>query len=98
MTEPEAIPYKIAYSGRVRDDLKALLRQQVAAGVGPATLSVIKAIDYRLRVYPQFGEILHDLQTEGQSRWIATVPPLVVDYIIDEVNRTVFVIAPLKVL
>ncbi len=34
----------------------------------------------------------------GQSKWHATVPPFFVEYVIDEANRTVYVVMPLKVL
>jgi hypothetical protein len=100
MTQPgsPAQTYKVAYSGRVREKLAEVLRQQVTVGNGPAALNAIKALDYRLRVYPQFGEVLQDLQMEGESRWIAAVPPFVVEYIIDEVHRCVFVVVPLKIL
>jgi hypothetical protein len=61
-------------------------------------LQALKAIDHRLSVYPQFGEPLRDLKMRGETLWIGTIEPLVVQYIIDEPNRLVFVVVPLKIL
>jgi len=100
MNEADSGPphYKVVYSGLVREELKQLLYRTRDQHRGAQTLRAIKELDRRLRIYPQFGEELQDLQMEGQTRWIATVPPFVVDYIIDEINRMVFIIVPLKML
>lgn len=58
-------------------------------------LDAVKTIDRLLRLYPQFGELLRDLKFEGHQLWIAVVPPLVVQYIVDEERRMVFVVVPL---
>jgi hypothetical protein len=90
------VPYRVVYSERVRLELKELLTRAVARGFGPQALNAAKEIAARLRIYPQFGEPLRDLQTEGETLWTGTVPPLVVQYVIDEDNRLVFVVVPLK--
>lgn len=89
-------PYHVSYSGRVRDALVALLARAGAAGHGAAALAAVQQIDYRLKVYPQFGEPLRDLNMPGETDWIGTVDPLVVEYIIDEPHHAVFVIVPIK--
>jgi hypothetical protein len=68
------------------------------SGLGQQALNAVKQIDARLRIFPQFGEPLCDLKTAGETLWIGTVPPLVVQYVIDEENRLVFVVIPVKLL
>jgi hypothetical protein len=86
----------VSYSARVRSELKDLLTRAAASPLGRQALEAAKIIDYRLRVYPQFGDPLRDLVTEGETLWIATVPPLVVEYVIDEPRRAVFVVVPFR--
>src|SRR5687768_11835911 len=95
-TEDSPTLYRVTYSGRVRDELMKLAQKAKDAGLGSVVLSAVKQLDYRLRLYPQFGEPVRDLSMPGQSRWIGTVPTLFVEYIIDEVNRNVYVVIPLK--
>lgn len=100
MTEASgsAVPYRVVYSELVRNELKGLLTEAKSHGLGLQALEAIKTIDYRLRVYPQFGEPLRDLTTLGVTLWIGSVPPLVVKYVIDEDARSVFVVVPLQLL
>jgi hypothetical protein len=86
--------YRVAYSGRVRDDLRRLAAKAKACGLGVPFLTTLREIDRRLHVYPQFGEPLYDLKRESAQAWIATVPPLVVKYVIDEDARAVLVARP----
>jgi len=90
------VPYRVVYSERVRTDLRELLTRAVACGLGQQALTALREIDTRLRVDPQFGEPLRDLKTEGETLWIGTIPPMVVQYVIDEERRSVFVVVPLK--
>jgi hypothetical protein len=95
---PSPVPYRVVYSGLVRTELTALLGRARDAGHGQEALAAIKEIDYRLKLYPQFGEPLRDLKTPGETSYAGTVNPLFVEYIIDEPLRTVFVIVPIKAL
>ena len=95
---PSRVPYKVIYSGRVLDEAKKLLAKATAAGFGRQALDALKQIHTRLCIYPQFGEPLRDLSVVGETLWAGTVPPLVVQYIIDEERRTVFVVRPLRAL
>jgi hypothetical protein len=95
---PSPVPYKVIYSGRVLDEAKQLLAKAAASGFGRQALDAIKQIDARLRIYPQFGEPLRDLTIVGETLWAGTVPPLVVQYIIDAERHLVFVVRPLKTL
>jgi hypothetical protein len=97
-TENELVPYRVVYSERVRTELRALVDRAIDAGHGRAVLAALTELDARLRIYPQFGERRRDLSMTGQSQWVATFPPLFVEYVIDEPNRTVSVVIPLKVL
>jgi hypothetical protein len=66
--------------------------------MGSHALEAVKTIDSRLHIYPQFGQPLRDLKTEGSTLWIAVVWPLVVQYVLDEERRLVFVLAPFQML
>ena len=96
--ENELVPYRVAYSERVRTELKALVDRALDAGQGRVVLDALQELDARLRIYPQFGERRRDLAMSGQSQWDAAFPPLFVEYVIDEPNRAVYVVIPLKVL
>jgi hypothetical protein len=90
------VPYRVVYSGRVRTDLRALMDRALALNRGRAVADAVKAIDTRLRIYPQFGQPLRELATEEETLWVGTVPPLVVHYVIDDERRLVFVVHPFK--
>lgn len=94
----QPVTYRVIYSERVRQELRALLERAQARGIGRPVLDAVKGIDARLRVYPQFGQPLRDLATAGETLWIGVVEPVVVRYVVDEERRLVFVVVPLKVL
>jgi hypothetical protein len=89
-------PYRVVYSGLVRQELLALMGRATVAGHGPPALAALKELDHRLHIYPQFGEPLRDLHLAGQVAYAATLPPLFIEYIIDDPHRAVFVIVPLR--
>ena len=97
MSEPSdvPIPYRVVYSGRVRDALRELVARARESGHGPEVLAAAKEIDRRLRVYPQFGEPLVDLKQESGQVRVGTVPPLVVRYAVYEERRLVTVAVPI---
>lgn len=86
--------YRVAYSGRVQDEPRALLRRATDAGVGAEVLAAVADMDRRLRVYPQFGQPLRDLVAPARL-WVGVVPPLVVQYVLDESRRQVSVLLPI---
>jgi hypothetical protein len=90
--------YRLSYSGHVRAALRELITKAYACGLGPPAIAAVKVIDERLQVYPQFGEQRRDLLTKGHSQWTLTIPPLVVDYVIDEEHRFVFIVEPFRAL
>jgi hypothetical protein len=79
----------------VRDELKALVARARGLGLGPQVRAAVREIDRRLHVYPQFGQPLRDLTVEPARLWIGVVPPLVVQYVLDEERRLVMVVLPL---
>jgi hypothetical protein len=93
MSDPTGglLPYRVFYSGRVLDELKALIARATDRGLERPVVDALRTIDYRLRFYPQFGQPLRDLTLEPTQIWVATVPPLVVQYALDEDRRTVSV-------
>jgi hypothetical protein len=88
----------VAYSERVRRELRELLEREVARGKGREALEAARRIDETLQIYPQFGEPLRELSTEQETVWVGTVPPLVVQYVIDERHSVVFIVAPFRLL
>jgi hypothetical protein len=96
MNDPDSSPrpYRVSYSGRVRDGLRDLLTRARGLGLGPELRAAILEIDRRLQIYPQFGQPLRDLAVDNATLWIGVVPPLVVQYILDEAGRQVMVVLP----
>ena len=92
------VPYRVVYSERVRAELKELLTRATEAGRGPEALDAVRQLHSRLRIYPEFGQPLRDLHTEGETLWVGSVGPLVAQYIIDRDRRLVFVVVPIKAL
>lgn len=88
-------PYDVSYSGRVRDELRALVIRARGLGLGEQVLTAIRDIDSRLRIYPQFGQPLRNLSVEPAQLWLGVVAPLVVQYVLDESRRQVMVVHPL---
>lgn len=88
-------PYRVTYSGRVRDALRELVTRAHGLGLGPQVRAAVLEIDHRLRIYPQFGQPLRDLNVEQAMLWIGVVPPLVAQYVIDEAGRQVMVVLPI---
>ncbi len=100
MSEPETspAPYRVVYSQSVRNDLKELLGRAKACGCGRQTLDAVKKIDDLLHIYPQFGEPIRDLEALGATVCLVTVPPLVLQYLLDEEHRLVSVVNPFRAL
>jgi hypothetical protein len=90
--------YAIRPSARVVQDLRALSERATAAGFRQEFLDALKRINRILTIYPQFGEPLRDLQIPGQTLHALVSDPLLVRYILDETNSTVFIVEPFEVL
>jgi hypothetical protein len=67
-------------------------------GRGAELLNALKEIQRILQLYPQFGQPLRDLQLKPAQLWIGTVPPLVVEYFLDEQRRLVMVSKPMRLI
>jgi hypothetical protein len=87
--------YRVSYSGRVQDQLRLLVTRARERGLAPQVLAALRAIDERLRLYPQFGQPFRDLTLEPAKLWVGVVPPLVVQYFLDEERRLVMVGVPI---
>jgi hypothetical protein len=57
-------PYRVFYSERVKERLRALVVTARDRGDGEAFLAAFREFDRRLRVYPQFGDPQNDLAAE----------------------------------
>jgi hypothetical protein len=93
-TAGEPAPYRVSYSGRVRDRLLELAAEARSRGDGEAFLAALREFDRRLRVYPQFGDPLTDLRAEAGQVRLGVVPPLAMRYGVLEAKRVVLVAAP----
>jgi hypothetical protein len=85
------LPYRVVYAEVARIALRAFGAAARAAGHTQDALATLKELDYRLRVYPQFGEPLTDLKQETGQIFIGTVAPLMVRYAVYELRRLVVV-------
>ena len=90
--------YRVIPSGRVSAELKALFKRAQAVGLGWQVLDALKALHRVLSVYPQFGEPVRDLKTVQETIYVASFPPLFVEYVIDEPRREVVIGIPFKVM
>ena len=62
-------------------ELRRLAARAKSAAIGDQFMAAVKEFDRRLRIYPQFGQLLRDLKLEPSQFWIGVVPPLVVRYL-----------------
>ena len=98
---PSAEPYRIDFAVVAVRALEGFRDRAIAAGRGRLFLDALKQVKRILRIYPQFGEPLRELRQAGHTVYascILTVAPLVVEYILDELNRRVIVVTPPKLL
>jgi hypothetical protein len=74
--------YRVTYSRRVLDELESLILRNPtqASSIGAAAIE----IDRRLHIYPQFGQPLRNLSARPAQLWIATLPPLILQYVLLE--------------
>lgn len=89
----ESAPYRVPYSGRVRQRLKELAATVRARGDGEEFLAALREFDRRLHIYPHFGDPLIDLSAEAGHVRLGAVPPLAMRYGVLEERRQVFVAA-----
>ncbi len=94
-TGPSVAEYRVVYSERVRNGLKDLVAHASKQGMKKSMLQEITELDYRLRIFPQFGEPLIDLDLKPARLMIGVVGSLVVRYFLDEEKRLVMVVAPI---
>lgn len=87
-------PYRVVYSGRVRERLRALAFVARDRGDGDEYKKALAEFDRLLRLYPQFGEPLIDLKQESGQLWIGTVRPLTLRYTLFDELRVVIASAP----
>jgi hypothetical protein len=88
-----SVEYQVTFSIRVRELLLELAQVAWQRGDGLAFAAAVEEFERRLRVYPQFGDPLHDLHAyEGQIR-LGIVPPLAMRYGVVESRRVVLVVA-----
>jgi hypothetical protein len=87
--EPTA-PYRLVYSDAVKRHLRELANAAFARGDGPAFTAALKEFDRRLRLFPQFGDPLSDLEVGGGQIRLGIIRPLSMRYGVNEDLRIVF--------
>lgn len=91
--------YEVSYSERVIEHLREMvLRNPRRAN---AIRAAFREFNRRFRIYPLFGQPLRDLSVPRAQLWIATIPPLVVEYVLVEADdtghgRQVMVVQPFR--
>jgi hypothetical protein len=95
---PTPEPYRVSYSEDVQQQLRTLGRRAKERGMAGEFVAALRALDARLRIYPQFGEPLRDLTHQVGQIWIGTIPPLVVRYSVLDLKRVVMVVLPVAIL
>jgi hypothetical protein len=100
MSEPSQSPvrYRVAYSERIRTELRGLIARAASRGLGRQVVAAVQALDERLHIYPQFGEPLRDMELKPAQLWIGCVALLVVRYWLNEELRTVIVVGAVLLL
>jgi len=86
------VPYRVAYSERVRQRLLALADAVRERGDGEAFLAALREFHRRLGLYPQFGEPLTDLTQEPGQVCLGFVRPLAMRYGVFDERRLVLVV------
>jgi hypothetical protein len=94
MTEP-LVPYRVAYSERVRQRLATLAEEAGRRGDRETFAAALKEFDRRLRLYPQFGDPLMDLTSEQGRIWNGIIRPLAMRYAIYEDRRLTVTALPI---
>ena len=83
-------PYDVTISRWVSDKIREFAVEAKQRGDGEAFLGALREFYYRLRIYPQFGDPLIDLQEQVGHIRIGIVPPLSMRYAVLEEHRQVF--------
>jgi hypothetical protein len=92
-------PYRVVYSQLCRDSTRELLARAQALGRFAEVAQPVRDINTRLEWIPlDFGEPLRDFVHLGIQALIGTLPPLVVEYGVDETRCIVYVSIPFKVI
>jgi hypothetical protein len=77
MAAPEsAAPYRLVYSDVVKQRLRELSDAAFSRGDGPAFTVALKEFDRLLRLYPQFGDPLSDLEVGGGQLRLGIIRPI----------------------
>ena len=92
------IPYEVICSEKVRQELLSFSEKAQEQGLGPEYLAGLQEFERRLRIYPQFGDPLTDLNLKPAQLCIGVVWPLILRYSLDEARRLVMVVAPFLLL
>lgn len=88
-SESEPIPYRVSYTGRVRERLSAFSDIARERGDQLAYYAALLEFDRRLHIYPQFGEPLYDVTQSPGQVWLGIVPPLLMRYVVFDELRVV---------
>jgi hypothetical protein len=92
-------PYRVFYSDLFRAQIKGLPSRVDLRLRLPEIVGALRSMHQRLQWIPlDFGEPLRDLVHLGLTECIATQPPLVIKFGVDESRRIVYVALPFDLL
>lgn len=92
-------PFRIAWSGRCRQQFQELLEQARAKGRLAEVCQAARDFYERLTWIPlDFGEPTTDYVHLGVVEMLGAAPPFVVTYCVDQPRRLVYVVVPCKLL
>ncbi|HZV07990.1 MAG TPA: hypothetical protein VE999_23100 [Gemmataceae bacterium] len=97
-TSAQSNPYRVSYTDFVRNGLANLIARAKERGLEAQVRAATRDIDYRLHIFPQFGDPVIDLSLASSQMRIGTVAPLVVKYALYEDLRLVIVSIPIATL
>lgn len=97
-TSEAPIHYRVSYTEFVRKELAKLIARATERGLEDQVRDAARQIDYRLHVFPQFGDPLIDLSLPSSQLRMMTIPPLVAKYALFENKRLVIVSIPIALL
>ena len=73
-------PYRVVYSKAVERRLRELSDEAIARGDGEAFAAAYQEFDRLLRLYPQFGDRISDLNIGGGQIRLGIIRPLFMRY------------------
>lgn len=84
--------YRISFSGLIAAEIKKLIKEAKAAGIGPAFVKALQQAMFRMEHDPwEFGEQIGRLHHGKAVIHVAMIKPLLIEFVIQEERPIVFI-------